>query len=51
VDAVVEATRALIEDAAARVALGAVAREAVRTRHGPAAMAAAYEALYDELLA
>lgn len=50
VEAVAEATRALIEDSASRAALGAVAREAVRTRHGPAAMAAAYEALYDELL-
>jgi phosphatidylinositol alpha-1,6-mannosyltransferase len=50
-DAVLAATRALLEDAEARKKLGARARVAALERYGAPRMAAQYEALYDELIA
>ncbi len=49
-DAMIEALRPLLDDADARDRAGRAAREYVLEQHAPAAMAAAYEALYDELL-
>jgi glycosyltransferase involved in cell wall biosynthesis len=43
--------RALIDDPALRARLGAQASQTVRTRYGYRVMAAAYEQLYDRLLA
>ena len=50
-DAVSTATRALLEDATQRAALGARARQVVLREYSPENMAARYETLYDELCA
>ncbi|NOY94452.1 MAG: glycosyltransferase family 4 protein [Deltaproteobacteria bacterium] len=50
-DAMLESLGELLGDAGARDQAGRAAREYVLEQHAPAAMAAAYEALYDELLA
>jgi phosphatidylinositol alpha-1,6-mannosyltransferase len=50
-EALVAATRTLLQREDERHALGARARASVQDRFAPAAMAAAHEALYDELLA
>jgi phosphatidylinositol alpha-1,6-mannosyltransferase len=49
-DAIATAVRALLDDTAARRQLGARARGAALDRYAPATMAAAYEALYDEVV-
>ncbi len=49
-DAVAEALDALLTDDGARRALGRLARAHVLSHHGRAAMARAYEAVYDEVL-
>lgn len=50
-DAVSTATRAILEDATQRAALGARARQVVSSEYSPEHMASRYEALYDELCA
>ncbi len=50
-DALAAALDRLLDDAAQCAALGVRARAAVEARHAPAPMAAAYESLYDALLA
>jgi phosphatidylinositol alpha-1,6-mannosyltransferase len=49
-DAMLKVLRPLLDDAQARDEAGRAAREYVLEQHAPAPMAAAYEALYDELL-
>jgi len=51
VESLAEGVQRLLDDDEARTALGAAARAAVHAHYTPARMAAAYEVLYDQLLA